>query len=136
MKKIITLILFTGIIGGKVAAQNEGTLTFMNSLPQVVNNNPAFFPKYKIAFGLPGSSVAAFYSNNGFAYKDVYSRVDDTVKADLPKLNRALKSKNYITQAAQVDLFRLGLKINSQLYITLTSSAKVYNRLLIPKELM
>jgi len=134
MQKIITLVLV--LSAGVAMAQNEGTLTFMNSLPQVMNNNPAFIPKYKLTIGLPISSVAVFYSNNGFAYKDVYSRIDDTVKADLPKLNRSLKSKNYITQAVQLDLLRIGVKINSRLYMTLNSTAKVYNRMMIPKELL
>src|SRR5258706_4033813 len=132
MKKIITLLFVLSV--GVAKAQNEGTLTFMNSLPQVVNNNPAFIPKYRLSIGLPISSAAVFYSNNGFSYKDVYSRVDDTVKLDLPKLNRALKPKNYITQAMQLDLLRIGLKINSRLYVTLTSTAKVYNRIMIPKD--
>ncbi|MBI1768286.1 MAG: hypothetical protein HYR67_07920 [Bacteroidetes bacterium] len=135
MKKIIPIILF-GFIANKATAQNEGTLTFMNSLPQVVYSNPAIVPKYKFSFGLPGSSIAAFYSNNGFAYKDVYKRVEDTVKADLPKLYNAMKPKNYVTQALQIDLFRLGMRINPKLYITLTSTAKVYNRLMMPKDLM
>src|SRR5258706_14046222 len=134
MKKIITLLFVLSV--GVAKAQNEGTLTFMNSLPQVVNNNPAFIPKYRLSIGLPISSAAVFYSNNGFSYKDVYSRVDDTVKADLPKLNRTLKPKNYITQAMQLDLLRIGVKINSRLYMTLNSTAKVYNRLLIPKEVI
>ena len=135
MKKIISLILF-GFIANGATAQNEGTLTFMNSLPQVVYNNPAIVPKYKFSFGLPVSSIAAFYSNNGFAYKDVYKRAEDTVKADLPKLYNAMKSKNYITQALQIDLFRLGFRVNTKLYITLNSTAKVYNRVMIPKDLM
>jgi hypothetical protein len=134
MKKIIALLFYL-IVVSEAYAQNEGTLTFMNSLPQVVNNNPAFIPKYKLAIGLPVSSVALFYSNNGFAYKDVYSKVDDTVRADLSKLSRALKPKNYITQAMQIDLLRIGLRINSRLYVTFNSTAKVYNRIMIPKNL-
>src|ERR1044071_151709 len=103
MKKVI-LLLLAGFIGGAAAGQNEGTLTFMNSLPQVTYNNPAIITKYKLSVGLPGSSIALFYSNNGFAYKDVYTKVHDSVKADLPKLNSVLKPNNYVTQALQVDL--------------------------------
>ena len=136
MKKVIQSFLMFGCVVNVAMAQNEGTLTFMNSLPQVVNNNPAIVPKYKLSIGLPGSSIAAFYSNNGFAYKDVYTHVADTVKADLPKLYSALKPNNYITQALQIDLLRFGLQINSRLYITFNSTAKVYNRLMIPKDLM
>jgi hypothetical protein len=117
-------------------AQNEGTLTFMNSLPQVTYNNPAIITKYKLSIGLPGSSIAMFYSNNGFAYKDVYTTVHDSTKADLSKLSSVLKPNNYITQALQVDLFRFGLQINPRLYVSLNSTAKIYNRIMVPKDLL
>lgn len=135
MKKLI----ITAIIGffcDVAMAQNEGTLTFMNSLPQVTINNPAIVSKYKIAVGLPVSSVMLFYSNNGFTYNDVYKRVNDSVKADLPKLKSALSPNNYITQAFQMDLLRVGVRINPRLYVSLSSTAKVYNRILLPKDLM
>jgi hypothetical protein len=108
----------------------------MNSLPQVVVNNPAFIPKYKISIGLPGSSIMGYYANNAFSYNDMVSHVNDSVKADLSKLNGALKPKNYITQALQVDLLRLGIRINSKLYVTLNSTAKAYSREMVPKDLV
>lgn len=134
MKKTL-LLLLVGLVGNAATAQNEGTLTFMNSLPQVTNNNPAIMTKYKLSVGLPGSSIAMFYSNNGFAYKDVYTKVHDSVKADLPKLNSALKPNNYITQAMQIDLLRFGMQVTPKLYVSLNSTAKVYNRILLPKDL-
>ncbi|GHN01988.1 hypothetical protein WSM22_34770 [Cytophagales bacterium WSM2-2] len=136
MKKIIPLLAFCLASVSSVVAQTESTLTFMNSLPQVVYNNPAIIPKYKVSVGLPGSSVMAYYSNNAFTYNDAIKHEHDSVKADLPKLYGNLKPNNYITQALHLDLFRLGIKINSRLYITLNSTAKVYNRLLLPKDLM
>jgi hypothetical protein len=135
MKKI-AIVIAISFIGNVAHAQNEGTLTFMNSLAQVTYNNPAIATKYKVSIGLPGSSVAMFYSNNGFAYRDVYSKVNDSVKADLPKLNSALKPHNYITQALQIDLLRIGLQINSKLYVSLNSTAKVYNRIMLPKDMI
>jgi hypothetical protein len=135
MKKTL-LLTIVGFIGNAALAQNEGTLTFMNSLPQVTYNNPAIITKYKLSIGLPGSSIAMFYSNNGFAYKDVYTTVHDSVKADLPKLNSALKPKNYITQAMQIDLFRFGMLITPRLYVSLNAMAKVYNRIMLPKDIM
>jgi hypothetical protein len=134
MKKTL-LIILAGFIGSVAVAQNEGTLTFMNSLPQVTYNNPAIMTKYKLSVGLPGSSIAMFYSNNGFAYKDVYTKVHDSVKADLPKLNSALKPNNYVTQAMQIDVFRFGMQITSKWYVSLNSTAKIYNRFLLPKDL-
>jgi hypothetical protein len=115
-------------------AQNEGTLSFMNSLPQVSYNNPALVAPYKVAISLPSSSMVVFYSNNGFSYNDLISRVHDSTKVDLPKFNNALKSKNYITQALQDDMLRLCIKINSKLALTFSSSAKAYSQLMLPKE--
>lgn len=135
MKKTL-LTALVSLIGNVAIGQNEGTLTFMNSLPQVTYNNPSIVTKYKLSIGLPGSSVAMFYSNNGFAYKDVYTTVHDSVKADLRKLNSVLKPKNYVTQAIQIDLFRFGIQITPRLYLSLNSTAKIYNRILLPKDLM
>jgi hypothetical protein len=135
MKKIVGLFSFVFFISGWAVAQNEGTLSFMNSLPQVTYNNPAFVPKYRISVGLPGSSVMAYYSNNGFSYNDAITHVNDSVKADLSKLNNALRPKNYLTQAVQADLFRLSLKINARLYLTFNTTAKSYTRVMLPKNL-
>ncbi len=117
--------------------QNEGTLTFMNSLPQTNDNNPAAIPKYSFSFSLPATSVMAFYSNNGFSYNDMISRQSDgTVNADLTKLASKLKPKNYITQSLGIDLFRLGLRLHKQFYLTLSAQAKTYNRVMLPKDLL
>ncbi len=116
------------------SAQMESTLYSMNSLPQVVINNPAFVPKYKVSIGLPGlSSVAVGYANNGFSYNDFITKDNGTVKADLAKLTSVLTDKNYLTQTAQVDLFRFGLKIKG-IYITANVTGKTYNRVLLPKD--
>ncbi len=118
-------------------SQNEGTLTFMNSLAQSNDNNPAIIPKYSFTLGLPASSFMGFYSNNGFSYKDMISKQPDgTVNADLTKLASKLKPKNYITQAATIDLLRVGLRVHKQFYVTLNAQAKTYNRLMLPKDLL
>jgi hypothetical protein len=134
-KSIRILILFIGVFSGPpMIAQIEGTLYSMNSLPQVVNSNPAFVPKYKFTLGLPGISSMAFtYANNGFAYNDLIKKENGVTKADVSKLSSVLADKNYITSSAQVDLFRLGLKI-SKLYVTLSATGKTYSRLLLPKD--
>lgn len=136
MKNRILLFILAGLAWSRLSAQSEGTLTFMNSLPQVVINNPALVPNYKITIGLPGSSIMGYYANNAFSYNDMISHVNDSVKADLSKLSKTLKPRNYITQALQVDLLRLGIRINSKLYVTLNSTAKAYNREMLPKDLV
>ncbi len=132
---LIGVIILLGASTGY--SQNEGTLTFMNSLPQTNDNNPSAIPKYSFSFGLPASSVMAYYANNGFSYNDVISKQPDgTVNADLTKLNSKIKPKNYITQALAVDLLRLGLRVHKQFYLTLNAQAKTYNRLMLPKDLL
>ncbi len=117
-----------------VSAQIEGTQYFMNSLPQVVSNNPAFVPKYKFSFGLPGiSSVGAGYYNNGFSYNDLISKSNGEIKADLSKWVKSLTNKNYITTTAQVDVLRFGFTINPKLYIQANMTVYEYARLQVPK---
>ncbi|MBI1767720.1 MAG: hypothetical protein HYR67_05045 [Bacteroidetes bacterium] len=123
------------ILGRPLFSQQEGTMYFMNSLPQVVYGNPAMIPKYKFSLGLPGSSVFVLYSNSGFSYNDVVTKTSGTVSADLPKLYSKLQSKNYITNAVQADLFRLSFKLNPRIYFSFNVTAKFYNRLMIPKDL-
>ena len=119
------------------ANAQEGTLHFMNALPQVVYNNPAFVPRHRFSLGFPGSSVYALYSNNGFSYNNVISRIKkDTVTADLPKLYNALKSKNYIGTVAQVDLFRLSMRVSARAYFTYNLTVKSYTRVMLPKDVM
>lgn len=137
MKKfwVIGFCIFVGTRFGY--GQNEGTLTFMNSLPQTNENNPAAIPKYSFSFSLPATSAMAFYSNNGFSYNDMISRQPDgTVNADLSKLAGKLKPKNYITQALAIDLLRIGLRVHKQFYLTFNAQAKTYNRAMLPKDIL
>jgi hypothetical protein len=127
-------LVAVGFFSIPALGQIEGTLYNMNSLPQVVVSNPAFVPKYKFTLGLPGiSSVALGYANNGFSYSDLIKKENGETKADLSKLSGALADKNYITPSAQVDLFRMGLKIR-KLYVTVSATGKVYSRLMLPKD--
>lgn len=117
-------------------AQVSGTQYFMNSLPQYVGNNPAFFPRYKFALGLPGSMIDVGYWNSGFNYNDL-TRVENGKRiADLSRLAKALPDKTYITTTAQVDLFRLGLRLGSSAYLSLNSSVRAYGRGMIPRDVI
>jgi hypothetical protein len=136
MRKAITLIFILALVVVHVYAQNESTLYFMQSLPQVTNTNPAVVPKYKFSIGFPGSSVFAQYANNGFRYNDLAVNQGDSTVVDMNKLHRALNDKNYVTTAAQADLFRLGFKVNPRIYFTYNLTAKSFNRIMIPKGLI
>lgn len=134
IRHVISLFLAVGC--SQAFAQIEGTQYFMNSLPQYVGNNPAFFPRYKFALGLPGSMIGASYSNNGFNYNDLTKVENGKRVADLSRLAKALPEKTYITTTAQVDLFRLGLRITPSAYLSLNSSVRAYGRGMIPKDII
>jgi len=132
----VKLLMIVALIaaGDNVFAQFAGTQYFMNSLPQYVTNNPAFVPKYKFALGLPGSMIDVNYYNNGFNYNDLTQKENGKRVATLGRLISALPEKTYITSTAQIDLFRLGLKIGSTSYLSLSSSVRGYGRAMIPKD--
>jgi hypothetical protein len=115
-------------------AQVAGTQYFMNSLPQFVNNNPSFMPRYKFALGLPGSMIDVGYSNSGFSYNDLTRKENGKRIADLTKLSTTLPEKSYITTTAQVDLFRLGLRIGPSAYLSINSTVRGYGRAMIPRD--
>ncbi len=137
MKKVqFLLILCFGLLSNASFAQTESTLYFMNSLPQVVDVNPAIMPRYKLSIGLPFiSSIGASYSNNGFTYNDMISRTNGVVQADLSKFTKNLAEKNYITLSAQTDLFRVGIRVAPRFYVMASSSVKVYNRTMLERGL-
>jgi hypothetical protein len=129
---IVGTLIFSSLTS---LAQVEGTLHYMNSLPQVVVNNPAFVPKYNFSLGLPFSSLYQGYTNNGFSYNDLVTNKDGQVKADLSKWIKILPDKTYIAPALSLDFLRLGFRVNPKLYVTLNSTAKEYGHFVIPKGL-
>src|SRR5262245_38644771 len=110
---VYTLVLAMMLLSGKSFAQIETTSYFMNNLPQHVISNHAFVPKYKFTLGLPISSIVATYSNNGFSYSDLLKKENGRTVGDLSKLSNSFSDKNYIKNSVQVELLRLGIKINS-----------------------
>lgn len=115
-------------------AQVAGTAFFMNSLPQYVNANPAFVPRYKFSLGLPFSMIDVSYNNNGFNYNDFVRRENGRNVADLARLSSLLPQKTYITTTSQLDLFRLGLRLGSGMYLSVNSTVHGYARAMIPKD--
>jgi hypothetical protein len=116
-------------------AQSEGTMYSLTGVPQSTNYNPAFMPKYKFTLSVLVSSAHSHYSNSSFNLNDVLVKQGDSTVADLNKLNAALKDKNYITTAADAELFRLGIKLGARLYFNTYVTAKTYNHLMLPKDL-
>jgi hypothetical protein len=130
------LLLFVCLFSTSLLfAQSEGTMYSMTGVPQSTNYNPAFMPKYKFIFSIGVASVHAHYSNSSFSYNDVVIKRGDSSLVDLNRLNAALKDKNYITTAADAEVFRLGIKLGARLYFNTYVTAKAYNRLMLPKDL-
>lgn len=134
--KLTILVALVVGFSTKAIAQLEGTMPFMQSLPQVTYYNPAFKPAYKFSIGLPGSSVFMQVSNNGFTYNDFVTEDGNIITAELPKLASTLRKKNYINLNAQADLLRFSLKANARLYLTFNSTLKMYNRLMLPRDVV
>jgi hypothetical protein len=133
---LFILVFSFTLFGGHTMAQVEGTMPFMKSLPQVTYYNPAFKPEYRFSFGLPGSSIFTQFTNNGFSYNDVVIRENGVLTADISKLYAALKDENYINTNFQADLLRLSFKVNARLYFTFNATAKVYTRIMLPKDIV
>ncbi len=132
---MLALIACT-VIRFPVNGQTEGTLYFMNSLPQVVEANPAIVPRYKTAIGLPGiSSFGGVYANNGFTADQFISKVDGVATINLSEWTQGLAEKNYINVSAFADLFRFGLKVSPKWYVMASSTVKGYSSSMIPKGL-
>lgn len=114
--------------------QTEGTLYFMNSLPQVVEANPAIIPRYRTAIGLPGiSSFGGVYSNNGLAVGQSISKVDGVYSFNLSSFTQNMAQENYVNVGAFADVFRVGVRVNPKWYVMASSTAKQYSSAMIPK---
>lgn len=124
------------LAGVTAYSQTEGTLYFMNSLPQVVEANPAIMPRYKTSIGLPAiSSFGGVYANNGFALGDYITNVDGVSRINLSEWTKSLAEKNYLNLSVYADIFRVGLRISPKWYIMASSTVKQYNSTMIPKGL-
>lgn len=107
----------------------------MISLPQVSYYNPAFKPQYKVSVGLPGSSVFAQFTNNGFSYKAAVRKENNAMVVDLNAFYGSLAKKNYINTNLQADLLSVGVKAGARLYFTFNATAKTRTSLMLPKDL-
>ena len=136
MTKLVFLLV--AFLGGSLCcgAQTEATQYFMKDLPQFTINNPAFTPAYNYSIGLPGiSSAAATYTNNGFSYNDLVNHTNGTTIADLDGWKGSLTARNFITTTAQTDLLRVGFRTSEKLYFQISSTARMYSRAMLPREL-
>jgi Family of unknown function (DUF5723) len=133
---VVTLSLSLWVVPILLFGQTEGTLYFMNSLPQVVEANPAILPRYKTAIGLPGiSSFGGTYANNGFTADEFITKVDGVSTINLTEWTKGLAEKNYVNVSAFADVFRVGLRVSPKWYVMASSTVKHYSSAMIPKGL-
>lgn len=136
MMRRLTILTLGLSLTTAALAQTEGTLYFMNSLPQVVEANPAILPRYKTAIGLPGiSSFGGVYSNNGFTADQFITKVDGVSTINLSQWTQGLAEKNYANVSGFTDVFRVGLRVSPRWYIMASSTVKAYSSAMIPKGL-
>lgn len=133
MKNLILFIFLLGPI--TLFAQPETTMLTLTGVPQHSNYNPAFVPNYKFVLSVGTSSVHAHYSNSSFSYNDIAVKRGDSLVIDLPRFQDALHEKNYLTTAADAEVFRLGIKLSPRLYFNWYVTSKVLSRQMIPKDL-
>lgn len=133
--KTLRLLPFALLVGMAAYAQPEATMLTLSGVPQFTNYNPAFTPNYKFVLGLGPSSVHAHYSNNGFSYNDAFTRQGDSTVIDLNKFQSALANRNYINIASDVEFFRLGMRMGPRLYLQTSTTARVFSRIMLPKDL-
>jgi hypothetical protein len=129
------LLLFSLALSSLAIAQPEATMLTLTGVPQHTNYNPAFIPNYKFVFSVGAPSVHAHYSNSSFSYSDFAVKKNDSLVFDLNRFQNSLKEKNYITTAADIEVFRLGIKLNPRMYFNWFVTSKMYNRQMIPKSL-
>lgn len=134
MKKVLVVILLLSV--HLAMAQPETTMYTMSGVVQHANYNPAFVPNYKVVFSIGTASMHTHYSNSSFSYNDLVVKSGDSLVVDLPSFQKKLNDKNYITEASDVEVFRLGIKAGKRLYLNWYVTNKAYSRQMLPKDLI
>ena len=118
-------------------AQNERTMYYMSQIPESSYGNPAFTPGIKFYIGFPGlSSIYAAYHNNGFGYKDVFTkRPDDSLVFDQNKLLKSIGNNNDVGVTTDAELIGLGFKAGKS-YISFSLAVKEIFNFHYTKDLM
>ncbi len=137
ISKISFFILFL-LISGNIIAQ-DNTLYNMSNVPQSMNNNPAFHPKYKAFVGFPAMSNVYFdMVHTGFTYKDLFKPLAPVNGVnqwglDLDNMLSTMKDKNYINTDFQYSLLNLGFMLRNDWYLSFSINTKVNERFKYPK---
>lgn len=150
MKKYIYIILIF-VLGQQLMAQQNNTMYFMESLPQVKWMNPAVQNECKIHIGgalIPVTGQVLLpmhlnYGNNSFALKDMLQYNSDLDSLILPgfkgfdwdHFDGKLKEVNYITQEFHLNLLSFGFK-HKTWYFGLDINEKFESRFSFNKDLI
>jgi hypothetical protein len=139
LNKITVAFLFlVGLSIAKIGnAQYDQTIYNLPTVIQKNQANPAFIPKMKYHFGVPGlSSMYAGFGNSGFSYSQVFTRRgDDSLIFNSTELLNALGTKNNFHVNVSEQWLNAGYKWN-EYYFSLSVSDIVDVNLNYPKELV
>lgn len=135
--KRLTLALLIMLVPEISRAQRDLLLYNFSGIGEVTNNNPSCFPEFSVYVGIPALSGIHFSgSHSGFVYHDLYKlRQDDSVLIDVDNALSKMKSKNYLSYSAGIDLLSFGFRVKNN-YFHANITEKAWIKFAYPKELM
>ena len=134
---LVFLLIVAISIAKSGNAQYDQTLYNLPTVIQKNQANPAFIPKMKYHFGVPGlSSAYAGFGNSGFNYTQLFKRgSDDSLTLFTAELLNAVKSKNNFHVNVSEQWLNAGYKWKDY-YFSLSVSDVIDFNLNYPKELI
>lgn len=124
---LVILFLFSFLANVEVVrAQVSGTsLNYLDILPQKDITNPAHIAPYDFYIGLPVLSNLNLLINNDFlSWNSIFDRgVDDSLRINVPKLLSKVHGKNLLGVELNTDIFRMGMRLQNNGYLTIGISA-------------
>jgi hypothetical protein len=142
IKYVLIVILI--IVVCDLSAQNSQVLYHMN-LPQKHLLNPALTPSNSVYIGLPGiSGINVNINNNFINFSDVFmkSKTGDSVISilhpdyEIGKFISKIKDKNSIEPQLLVQLFGLGFRAGSDLYIFFDVNERIEGNFVLPGDIL
>ncbi len=131
------ILLFLLCITLSLSGQQNFTLYQLEDVPQVMNDNPARYPRSNVNIGIPALSyVYNSISNSGFVYQDLIHKrqKDDSLTIDMENMIDQLKEKNYLTFHTKLEILSGSFRIKDH-YFSLNITEKVDGAFVYPEDL-
>ncbi|MCB9232262.1 MAG: OmpA family protein [Bacteroidia bacterium] len=118
-------------------SQSDLTIYNMQAIPQSRYMNPALTPNSNGYLGLPVISSIYFNTiNDGFRYKNMFQRVNDTLQWAPSNMLGHMAEKNYIHTHVNTDLLSFGFRVAEKHYLHFNVTQKTDFRLGLPKQFL